>query len=340
MKPFLKAVLLAFASLLLFLFARGQWHAFKSILLTLIYALLFTVVLSPLCSRAERMGLAPSGAAALSVFLVVVAAALVVSLVLPYLIMHSAQLIRRCLPVLQDAIQRIGNMLSHFGFEMMNLSGLIDGAVAGLSKAAGLFARGSFSFAAQAGRLVFSLIIAYYALKERAILGNYLLLLVPTALRDAVLMAIKACKNAVMGYFSGVLKTSLFVGMATSAGLLMLGVSDALLLGLLMGILEMLPYIGPVLGTVPILLSAFPLGLNRTLLSLALVIIIQQAESSFIGPYFTASSTAIHPLTALLSVYILSSLFGIWGIVLAIPLVVTLQSVVWSLAQSRNLLKA
>ena len=74
------------------------------------------------------------------------------------------------------------------------------------------------------------------------------------------------------------------------------------------------------------------------LLSLIVVVLVQQIEGNFITPYFTASSTSINPLSALISVFILGSLMGVWGIVLAIPLVVTLRSIVWSIRRTVNMM--
>ena len=145
----------------------------------------------------------------------------------------------------------------------------------------------------------------------------------------------QGCGNAVMGYLCGVLKTSAFVGGATFLGLMLLGVRDALLLGLFMGVFELLPYVGPILASIPILLSTLPQGLYPSLLALALVIAVQQVEGSFVSPYFTASSTSIDPLTAVVSVFVLGSLFGLWGILLAVPLAVTARSLLWSIKQSR-----
>ena len=65
---------------------------------------------------------------------------------------------------------------------------------------------------------------------------------------------------------------------------------------------------------------------------------VQQIEGNFITPYFTASSTSINPLSALISVFILGSLMGVWGIVLAIPLVVTLRSIMWSIRRTVNVM--
>ena len=138
-----------------------------------------------------------------------------------------------------------------------------------------------------------------------------------------------------LGYLCGVLKTSAFVGGATALGLALLGVRDALLLGLFMGIFELLPYVGPVLASVPILLSTLPQGIYPSALALALVIAVQQVEGNFVSPYFTASSTSIDPLTAVVSVFVLGSLFGLWGILLAVPLVVTARSLLWSLRHAQ-----
>ena len=146
-----------------------------------------------------------------------------------------------------------------------------------------------------------------------------------------VLAAIKSCKLALLGYISGVLKTSAFVTAATFLSLTVLGVRDALLLSLFMGVFEVLPYIGPVLAAVPIVLAALGQSWQQALFALGLVVLVQQIEGNFVSPHFAASSTSIHPMLALSSVFILGSLFGLWGIMLAIPAVVTARSLLWSL---------
>ena len=190
----------------------------------------------------------------------------------------------------------------------------------------------------QTGRLAFALVISYYLLCERESLTKHLLLMLPISWRNAFLLAASGCKNALLSYLSGMLKTSLFVFVATLMGLLLLGIKDALLLALFMGIFEILPYIGPILASIPIVLTAMSQGTSKMLLSLIVVVLVQQIEGNFITPYFTASSTSINPLSALISVFILGSLMGVWGIVLAIPLVVTLRSIMWSIRRTVNVM--
>ena len=166
-----------------------------------------------------------------------------------------------------------------------------------------------------------------------------LLLMLPVSWREAFLSACLGCKNALMSYLSGVLKTSLFVFVATLTGLFLLGINDALLLSVFMGILEVFPYIGPILASVPILLTALGQGFGQAVLALIVVIAVQQIEGNFVTPYFTASSTSIKPLSAFIGVFVLGSLMGLWGVVLAIPLIVTVRSVLWSIRSAVIMMK-
>lgn len=274
-----------------------------------------------------------ASACAVGVFLLI--ALLIVSAFVPYLVAHSVQLIRRNAPTLTALLQQMGAMLEQAGLQGVRQLGSGDMIAAAISSITAFVARGGMAFAAQTGRILFALVLSYYLLCERKRIGGHLLLCVPLAWRTAVLSTLRGCKNAAMGYLSGMLKTSAFVSLATYLGLLLLGVQDALLLALFMGVFEILPYVGPVLAAVPILLSSLPQGLHQAMLALLLVVLVQQIEGNFVSPYFTASSTSIHPLAALISVFVLGSLMGVWGILLAVPLVVIARSMFWSLRQAR-----
>ena len=208
-----------------------------------------------------------------------------------------------------------------------------------ISQGTGIIAKESMAFAAKAGQFVFSFVIAYYLLCERKQLGRHLLLLLPIARREVFLSACLGCKNALMSYLSGVLKTSLFVFLATFAGLFALGINDALLLSVFMSVFEVFPYIGPILASIPIALTALGQGIGQAVSALIVVVIVQQIEGNFVTPYFTASSTSIRPFSALIGVFILGSLMGLWGIVLAIPLLVILRSIFWSLRSATIMMK-
>lgn len=314
-----------------------RWRAvLMQIVMVFVLAAGFTLLLSPLCTALEKRGIRPALAAALSLGALVLALLLAVAAFVPYLVAHSAAVVGRITPTLSALLEQGTTLLSRFGLRMDSPGDVTRVLASALSGATARLARGSMAFAAQAGRATFALVLAYYLLGERRTIVCHLLLCLPLSWRIPFLQAMRGCGNAVLSYLSGVAKTSLFVGGATFLGLALLGVRDALLLALFMGVLEVLPYIGPVLASIPILLSTLPQGLYPSLLALALVIAVQQVEGSFVSPYFTASSTSIHPLSALVSVFVLGSLFGLWGVLLAVPLVVTARSLLWSLAGAAN----
>lgn len=314
-----------------------RWRAvLMQIAMVFVLAAGFTLLLSPLCTALEKRGVRPALASALSLGALVLTLLLAVAAFVPYLVTHSAALVSRITPTLSALLEQGSSLMSRFGLHLDSAGDVTRLLGSALSGATAWLARGGMAFAAQAGRAAFALVLAYYLLCERRAIVNHLLLFLPLAWRTPFLQAMRGCGNAVLGYLSGVAKTSLFVGGATFLGLALLGVRDALLLALFMGLFEVLPYIGPVLASIPILLSTLPQGLYPSLLALALVIAVQQVEGSFVSPYFTASSTSIHPLSALVSVFVLGSLFGLWGVLLAVPLVVTARSLLWSLGSAAN----
>lgn len=327
----------ALGALILLLYLYRMRGAVLGIAAVFAFAGVFTLLLAPVCRALERGGVRTPLAAGIAVGGLLLLALLVVSAFVPYLATRSIELIRRNAPTLAALTRRVGETLEHAGLRSaggQDSGNMIASAVTAMTAFA---ARGGMAFAAQTGRILFALVLSYYLLCERKRLGGHLLLFVPPAWRSAVLFALLGCRNSAMGYLSGMLKTSAFVGAATYLGLLALGVPDALLLAVFMGIFEMLPYVGPVLAAIPILLSSLPMGLNQTLLTLALVVLVQQIEGNFISPYFTASGTSIHPLAALVSVFVLGSLMGIWGILLAVPLVAAARSLLWSIRQARGI---
>lgn len=307
------------------------------ILKVMMYACTFSLVLSPLCGSLEKKGVSSSIASAIAILLTFLTVCAVIGILLPYMITHFIQLIKRCLPVAEKLLLHMLEFVQRLGFSFKDVPDIGNSVAIVLSKSGSWLARSGASMVSGGSQIAFAFIISYYLLREKVRFGCHMLLLVPSAHRENVLFALRACRNAIMGYLSGMLKTSLFVGGATFLSLGILGVDDALLLGILMGILEFVPYIGPVIGTIPIVLSAVPMGQTKCMIILMIVLIIQQVEGNFIGPYFTAANTSLHPLTALLCVFIFGSLFGVKGILLAIPLFIASRSILTAFLQSRNL---
>jgi len=335
-RPFLRRLIQAIVILILIFYAFQKRETLAQIAWVFAAASVLTLVLSPACTLLERKGFRPASASAVCILGLVLLAVLALSAFIPYLFASTADLIRRIIPTLFALTQRSRDILEAFNIRLNAQATPVEWLTALVSWGTGLVARSSVTFAAKAGQFVFALVIAYYLLCERRQIGRHML---PVSWREAFLSACLGCKNALMSYLSGVLKTSLFVFVATLTGLFLLGINDALLLSVFMGILEVFPYIGPILASVPILLTALGQGFGQAVLALIVVIAVQQIEGNFVTPYFTASSTSIKPLSALIGVFVLGSLMGLWGVVLAIPLIVTVRSVLWSIRSAVIMMK-
>lgn len=99
----------------------------------------------------------------------------------------------------------------------------------------------------------------------------------------------------------------------------MLGIDYALLLALVALVTNFIPYIGPVIGTVPGMLVALTQSPSKMLQVLVLVVIVQQLESQLVSPLVMGRQLKIHPLVIVFSLLVAGSLAGFLGLLVAVP---------------------
>lgn len=162
-------------------------------------------------------------------------------------------------------------------------------------------------------------IIAFYILKDLPAIKETVVNLVPLKYRDNFLHLTKEIDIAVGGFLRGQLLVALIVGVTISIYLLIIGVNFAILLGLLAGILNIIPYFGPIIGgTVAALVALFQ---SPTLALLVVIgmLVIQQLDGVLISPNIMRQTVNLHPVVIILALLIGGSFFGFLGLVLAIP---------------------
>lgn len=136
-------------------------------------------------------------------------------------------------------------------------------------------------------------------------------------------------------YLRGQIILGLVIFVVVWIGLTLLGVQNSLALGLLAGLLEFVPTIGPVVSAAVAILVAFfqptnYLGLDSwqyALIVLALMIIVQQVENNFLVPRIVGGALDLHPIVVIVSVFMGASLAGVLGAILAAPIVASLKVV-------------
>lgn len=184
------------------------------------------------------------------------------------------------------------------------------------------------------GNLLFLWIISIYLSLEIPRLGDYVgrAAQMPGYRRDAErLMADFA--DIWSAYLRGQIILGLIIGIIVGFSLAALGVQNALALGLLSGLLEFIPVLGPFVGTGAAVVVAFfqpgnYLGLSAVqfaLLVLALMFVIQQLENNILVPRIVGNALDLHPLLVILGVLMGSSIAGILGAILAAPILASIK---------------
>lgn len=283
----------------------------------------FAVLLSPLCGALERV-MHRGPAIALSVLAALLLVCLLLALFLPPIIEQAAALSAQ-LPQMLQGVRAVAERTQAFWGEYgVRISDAGAQIVQRLSEAGAQLAQGALhqtgALAGALSQLLLSLVLSIYFLRERELFGYRLSLCVPLRYRRRVLAATASMKRELGMYLKGQLAVSLFVGALTACFLWALGVPYHLLLGVAMGVLNVIPYYGPVLGAVPVLLFSAGLGMERMLLSLLTVLLVQQVEANWLSPRIVGASTGVHPVTVILLLTLGGGVDGVRGMLLAMPL--------------------
>ncbi len=134
--------------------------------------------------------------------------------------------------------------------------------------------------------------------------------------------------NKVAGrYVRGQIIVSIIVGILCTIVLLILKVDFAILLGFIAGLLNIIPLLGPIIGAVPAALAALFISPLKALLVILLFIAIQQIDNYVISPNIMKYQVGVHPGIIIFSLMTGGALFGIWGLVIAVPTVAVLQEI-------------
>ena len=159
-----------------------------------------------------------------------------------------------------------------------------------------------------------------------------LLHVVPRDRRDDFRRLFELLGSRLRGWVKGALLSMVAVGALTALGLWVIGVRYSLLLGVISGLLEIIPFAGPFLAGAIAVSVAILDDPTLALWVALLMLVIQQLESNFITPLVMSRAAEVHPFVTLFALFFFGSLFGFLGIILSVPLVLlvwTMVEVLW-----------
>jgi predicted PurR-regulated permease PerM len=318
----------------------------RSLLPPVILACLLAYLLSPIVGRLTRLRLSRNQATLVSYLILLLALGLAASLLVP-MIVQQVSSINVDLQQIYQSVLRIMQSYQTITFldYSIELSDLFDQLQDSLIQLITGFASRSAEemlgiafglasgFASTFVWLIFILVVSFWLLKDAGAITRGVDGLVPADYRDDV-DALRGQIGVVWdSFFRGLLLLSLTVGVMTGALTWLVGVKNALLLGILAGVLEVVPTFGPIIACIPAVAVAYfqgsthlPLG-NAwfALLVLGLYALIQQVENNFLAPRIIGGSVKLHPLVVLVGAIGGYALGGIIGAFLAAPVIGTFK---------------
>ena len=164
-------------------------------------------------------------------------------------------------------------------------------------------------------------VLVFYLMKDSAMIRASLYSPFPESLRPHLLEAVNIADRTIGGYIRGQIVLGLIVGAVVSVGLLLIGVPFSYILGIVAGVTELVPVIGPWIGGsagVLVTLASAPEKLPWVIL---LYIAVQLLENTLLVPRVQGSTLRLHPAAVIAVVVVASSSFGLWGVILGPPLV-------------------
>lgn len=310
-------------------------------------ALLLTYMLVPVVSRIEQdTGWSRTAATLFVYILLLVGLALIPALVVPVVV----EQVQAFIPTLQRAVDDFGQLVSDFG--TLTLFGqpfdpyqiyldFADQITQQLLSITGALASSSVSliFGVASSVLstllwtLFVLVISLYLVRDSPNIARYFWGLIPREHRLEIYYLTRRIDRTWNAFLRGELILSSVIFVTTTLALLILGVPQALFLGILAGLFNLLPNIGPFISAVPAIVLALVQGSNYFEMSnllFALVVagaytLIQQLESNLLVPRIIGGSVHLHPAVVLIGAIIGLQIAGILGVFLAAPTLASLR---------------
>ncbi len=328
------------------LVVAGALLAYKvrNLLAPVILALLFAYLLNPVVAAIKRPRVSRTQATILTYLLVLVALGVAASILVPIIVQQVSSIN----VAIQAVYERILDLMAEYqtitilGYPIdladvydklqVSLIQLITGlASRPADELLGMAFGVASGFASTFVWLIFILVVSFWLVKDADQMGLQLSNLVPLDYRDefeALRDRVSAVWNS---FFRGLVLLSLTVGVITGVTLWLLGVKNALLLGILAGVLEVVPTFGPIIAAIPAVAVAYFQGSAHlpiadswfALLVLGSYAMIQQVENNYLAPRIIGGSLKIHPLVVLVGAIGGYAVGGILGAFLAAPVIGT-----------------
>lgn len=168
-------------------------------------------------------------------------------------------------------------------------------------------------------------IYTFYFLKDIKFFRKKVIISIPTVIRKELINVAKDINKLLSSFIRGQLMVAFIVGLISIVALMVLNVQFAFLLGTIAGITDIIPYFGPIIGSIPAIIIALLDNPIKALWVILAFFIIQQLESAVLSPKIVGDRVGLHPVFVIVSLLLGGELFGIVGLIFAVPLAASIK---------------
>lgn len=184
-------------------------------------------------------------------------------------------------------------------------------------------------------------VVSVYILLQRTTIINFLRKLTRAIFKketfDAIDKYFIRANQVFFTFITSQLLDAIIVGILTTVAMIILKVKYAFLLGFLIGLFNMIPYIGAIVAVaIGIVITLITGGIGQTVIMAIVVVILQQIDANIINPKIIGSSLEVSPLLVIFAITIGGAYFGIIGMFLAVPIAVVIKTVLEDYVDAKN----
>jgi len=310
-----------FTKILIFFLAVAFLYMVREAIALIFVALILASALDPLVDWLKKYKI-PRGMGIIIIYIILFA---VISGVIVLIIPPIATEVKLIANDFPTYYEKVVSGLNYFTTNRTELdtASQIQGSLNSLTSNLSRAASGAFSTMLDVFGGIISfflvLVITFYFTVEEEGMKRFVRSISPSHYHPYLMQLINRIQRRLGYWLRGQLILSLIIFVLTFIGLTILGIEYALLLALIAGVFEIIPYLGPFLGAVPAIFLAFAQSPIKALLVLILYVIVQQLENHIIVPKVMSKSVGINPLLVIIVLLVGGKLGGAVGMILAVP---------------------
>lgn len=166
--------------------------------------------------------------------------------------------------------------------------------------------------------------IIYYILVDKTYIKDKFIEFFPPDLKEKAGFILYNITSKVGNYVRAQVLSMITIGVMVTIEAAILGIDYPILLGLIAGICDIIPILGPTIAIAVMIAVAFPLGYVKIIIAIILFLAIQQISNYVIRPFLFGKFMQLHPITIMVALFIAEEFLGVWGVILSPAIAATI----------------